>query len=262
VSETLIPAARAATRAAEASSEVGHSGADLPTGNVTFLLTDIVGSTRLWEAAPGAMAVALARHDRLVHDTVTGHGGTLLKGRGEGDSTFSVFHRATDAAAAALAAQDALTREAWPAEAPIGVRMAIHTGRTLERGGDYYGREVNRTARLRGVAQRAQILVTAAVAEAIRPELPLGRRARDARHLDAARRRRAGARLPAPAPGGRRVGGPGGAVGGEGATVPLPARLSALRADWFVRAIRGDRAAVAAGDRRRGRGPADRVRGR
>ena len=52
---------------------------ELPTGVVTFLLTDIVGSTRLWEAAPTAMAVALARHDRLIEDVVTDHGGTVLK---------------------------------------------------------------------------------------------------------------------------------------------------------------------------------------
>ena len=222
MSETLIPAPRPTAGEAE-----------LPTGVVTFLLTDIVGSTRLWEAAPGAMAVALPRHDRLIADAVTAHGGTVLKWRGEGDSIFSVFHRPADAAAAALAAQDSLAREPWPAEVPIGVRMAIHTGRTLERGGDYYGREVNRTARLRGVAQKAQILVTEAVAEVIRSQLPLDaelitlgtwslRDVSEPEHVYRLQRRLvAGASRP-------------GDVRADGAAVPLPARLSSARADRFV----------------------------
>lgn len=224
MSETLIPAPRPMTPVFE-----------LPTGDVTFLLTDIVGSTRLWEAAPTAMAVALPCHDRLIQDAVSAHGGTVLKWRGEGDSTFSVFHRSTDAAAAALAAQDALLREPWPAEVPIGVRMAIHTGRTLERGGDYYGRDVNRTARLRGVAQKAQILVTEAVAEAIRHHLPLDaelitlgtwslRDVAEPEHVYRLQRRITASGGP----------GPPGEARADGALVPLPARLSALRADRFV----------------------------
>src|SRR5438067_2902049 len=207
---------------------------DLPTGVVTFLLTDIVGSTRLWESAPASMAEALPRHDRIVQDAVSDHGGTFLKWRGEGDSTFSVFQRATDAAAAALAAQAALIGERWPRDALIGVRMAIHSGRTLERGGDYYGREVNRAARLRGVAQRAQILVTEAVAEVIRDELPeeadlvtLGtwelRDVADPEHVYRLEHRALGQSEP-PVPAGD----------GRGATVPLPARLAALRSDRFV----------------------------
>lgn len=224
MSETLIPAARPVDGQAE-----------LPTGDVTFLLTDIVGSTRLWEAASTAMAVALGRHDRLIQDAVTSHGGTVLKWRGEGDSTFSVFHRPADAAAAALAAQDALAHEPWPPQVPIGVRMAIHTGRTLERGGDYYGREVNRTARLRGVAQKAQILVTEAVAEVIRPHLPLDaelitlgtwslRDVAEPEHVYRLQRRITD---------GGGAGRPGDVRTG-GACVPLPARLSTVRADRFV----------------------------
>ena len=69
----------------------------LPTGVVSFVLTDVVGSTELWEKAPSAMAAALSRHDHLVSEAMAAEGGTLLKARGEGDSTFSVFTRASNA---------------------------------------------------------------------------------------------------------------------------------------------------------------------
>ena len=91
----------------------------LPSGVVTFVLTDIVGSTRLWEQAPSATATALGRHDERVAAAIAAHGGVLLKSRGEGDSTFSVFVRATDAVRAAHAAQRALVGEPWPDDAPL-----------------------------------------------------------------------------------------------------------------------------------------------
>ena len=75
--------------------------ADLPSGTVTFMLTDVEGSTRLWEAHTREMERALARHDRIVADVVAAHGGTLVKHKGEGDSAFGPFTRASDAAAAA-----------------------------------------------------------------------------------------------------------------------------------------------------------------
>ncbi|MEL7209804.1 MAG: hypothetical protein AAGK32_16485, partial [Actinomycetota bacterium] len=74
------------------------STSPLPSGVVTFVLTDIVGSTRLWETAPEAMATALERHDRIIRAAVDDAGGVVLKHRGEGDSTFSVFPQATTAA--------------------------------------------------------------------------------------------------------------------------------------------------------------------
>ena len=74
----------------------------LPGGVVTFLMTDVVGSTRLWETVPAAMRSALARHDELMKIAVESHDGVLVHERGEGDSTFSVFRRVTDGAAAAL----------------------------------------------------------------------------------------------------------------------------------------------------------------
>jgi WD40 repeat protein len=147
------------------------SSVPLPSGVVTFLLTDVEGSTRLWEAYAAEMPVALARHDQIISTAVGSQRGVLLKARGEGDSTFSVFARASDAAAAALAAQRALRKEPWPADVPLSVRMALYTGEALERDGDYYGRTVNRAARLRGLASGGQILVSQATAEVIRDHL-------------------------------------------------------------------------------------------
>ncbi|OBB78043.1 hypothetical protein A5760_22470 [Mycobacterium colombiense] len=134
---------------------------------VTFLLTDIEGSTAAWEADPDAMAVALARHDELVEQVVTSRGGRLIKTRGEGDATFSVFDRPSAGAAAAIELQDAITHEPWPSRHPIRVRMALHTGEVELRDGDYFGRAVNRVARLRSLAEGGQILCSGATAELV-----------------------------------------------------------------------------------------------
>ena len=156
-----------------ASLDAGRTEAErLPSGVVTFLLTDIVGSTSLWEQHPNAMAHVVARHDELTRDAVTAHRGTLLKARGEGDSTFSVFTRATDALDAALSAQRALLREAWPEATPLSVRMALHTGEAFERDSDYYGPTVNRAARIRRLASGGQILVSQSTGELVRDHLP------------------------------------------------------------------------------------------
>lgn len=134
---------------------------------VTFLLTDIEGSTAAWEADADGMAVALARHDELVEQVVTSRGGRLIKTRGEGDATFSVFERPSAAAAAAIELQDAITHEPWASVEPIRVRMALHTGEVELRGGDYFGRAVNRVARLRSLAEGGQILCSGATAELV-----------------------------------------------------------------------------------------------
>lgn len=138
-----------------------------PSGVVTFLLTDVAGSTRLWDTSPQAMDTALRRHDAIISAAVVAHGGTLLKSRGEGDSTFSVFSRASQAAAAAIAAQAGLAAETWPPAAVIRVRMAIHMGEAAERDHDYYGPAVNRVARLRALAAGGEILVSRSTAEVL-----------------------------------------------------------------------------------------------
>jgi DNA-binding SARP family transcriptional activator len=137
----------------------------LPTGVVTFLLTDVEGSATLWEAHPRVMADALARHDAIIGAVVAEHHGVMLKTRGEGDSTFSVFARASDAAAAALTMQRALGDEPWPEGCAMSVRMAIHTGEALERAGDYFGPTVNRAAAIRSLAAGGQVLCSQSAAE-------------------------------------------------------------------------------------------------
>lgn len=134
---------------------------------VTFLLTDIEGSTAAWEADADAMAVALARHDEIVEQVVTSRGGRLVKTRGEGDATFSVFDRPSAAAAAAIELQEAIRHEQWALAEPVRIRVALHTGEVELRGGDYFGRAVNRAARLRSLAAGGQILCSGATAELV-----------------------------------------------------------------------------------------------
>ena len=148
--------------------------ASLPTGVVTFVLTDVVGSTELWERVPEAMATALARHDEIVAGVVAAEGGTLVKSKGEGDSTFSVFGRASGALRAAYRVQRAMRIEPWPTGASIRTRVGVHTGEAVERDGDYLGPAVNRVARLRGIARGGEIIVSAATAGIVRTALPPG----------------------------------------------------------------------------------------
>jgi class 3 adenylate cyclase len=143
-------------------------------GTITFLFTDIAGSTRLWEEHPEVMRPALARHDQLLADGIGQHNGYVVRSRGEGDSFFAVFAHATDALAAALHLQRALQAEPWPTLTPVRVRMALHTGEAELREGDYYGSAVNRCARVRATAHGGQVLLTAATQELVRDTLPEG----------------------------------------------------------------------------------------
>ena len=146
----------------------------MPTGVVTFVLTDVVDSTRLWERVPGAMERALARHDEIVVGAVTAEDGSILRSKGEGDSTFSVFGRASDALRAAYRLQRAIRLEPWPVDAVIRVRVAVDTGEAIERDGDYLGSAVNRVARLRTAARGGEVVVGAATAAIVRRDLPAG----------------------------------------------------------------------------------------
>lgn len=134
----------------------------LPSGTITFFLTDIEGSSRLWEAHPDAMRGALARHDAILTEAIEQNEGIVVKSRGEGDAFFSVFARSSDAVAAACSVQQALAAESWPTPTPIRVRIAIHTGEADLRDGDYYGPTVNRCARLRGICHGGQTILSAA----------------------------------------------------------------------------------------------------
>jgi predicted ATPase/class 3 adenylate cyclase len=146
----------------------------IPSGTVTFLFTDIEGSTARWERHPQTMRAALARHDALLHAGIAAHHGVVLTERGEGDSFFALFARPSDALAAACALQQSLAAESWPAEvAPIHVRLALHTGEAgLREGSDYRGVAVNRCARLRAVAHGGQVLLSGATYELVRDQFP------------------------------------------------------------------------------------------
>ena len=96
-----------------------------PVGTVTFLFTDVEGSTRAWEAHPAETQTALKRHDEILAREIEAYNGALILERGEGDSVFAVFARAADAVAAAVEIQRALRAQTWPTDVPMRVRMSI-----------------------------------------------------------------------------------------------------------------------------------------
>jgi predicted ATPase len=129
---------------------------------VTFLFTDIEGSTRLWEHEPAAMRAALARHDAIVQRAIEAHGGYVFATGGDGSA--AAFARPPDAIAAAESAQAKLHGEAWPDGAALRVRMGVHTGVVEERDGDYFGPAVNRAARIMAIGHGGQILCSSVTA--------------------------------------------------------------------------------------------------
>lgn len=144
----------------------------LPTGTVTFLLTDVEGSTKRWEADPEAMATAIARHYEILERAISDAGGVRPVEQGEGDSVVGAFSRASDAVAAAVAAQRALAAEVWPAGAELGVRMAVHTGEAqLRDEGNYFGQAIIRCARLRSCGWGGQVLLSQTAADLVRDHL-------------------------------------------------------------------------------------------
>jgi class 3 adenylate cyclase len=151
--------------------------AQIPTGTVTLLFTDIEGSTRMWEAEPEAMTLALRRHDEILRAAIEQTGGYVFKT--VGDAFCAAFSTAEAGLAAALAAQRALTAQDWPTRQPVGVRMGLHTGACEERDNDYFGPAVNRVARLESVAHGGQVLLSGATAELLSEALPAGVRLRD-----------------------------------------------------------------------------------
>jgi predicted ATPase/class 3 adenylate cyclase len=138
----------------------------------SFLLTDIVGSVSLWERDADLMSEAVARHDEIIECEVVAAGGDLVRSKGEGDSTFAVFAHPAQAVAAALATQRAVALESWPLAVPLRVRAGVHTGDAQPRDGDWYGPAVNRAARLRGLAEGGQTLVSGVTAGLVADQLP------------------------------------------------------------------------------------------
>jgi predicted ATPase/class 3 adenylate cyclase/DNA-binding XRE family transcriptional regulator len=147
---------------------------DLPSGTLTFLLTEVEGSTPLWEQQPVAMRAAVAQHDELFDEILPRFDGRQIQERGEADSIFAVFTSPSAALAAACALQQALLAETWPTATPLRVRMGLHTGEAELRGSGYNGVTVNRTASLRSLGHGGQILLSQSTAELVRDELPTG----------------------------------------------------------------------------------------
>jgi len=152
---------------------------NLPSGTVTFLFTDIEGSTQLWEQHPKEMKVALAKHDSILRTAIEYNHGHIIKNTGDG--IFAVFERAIDAIDATIQGQrDLRSAFSLPASSlSIMVRAGIHTGEAEVRDGDYYGGVLNRAARLMSVAHGGQILLSNATAELVREQLPADTSLRD-----------------------------------------------------------------------------------
>lgn len=138
----------------------------------TFLFTDIVGSTRMWEDAPERMHPALAAHDALVRRCVGEHRGRVVKSTGDG--VHAVFDDPLDGVNAAVAFQVALLDPQATAGTPLLVRCGLHAGAHTARDDDYYGTVVNRAARIMSAAHGGQVLVSEAMAVMLRERLSEG----------------------------------------------------------------------------------------
>jgi predicted ATPase/class 3 adenylate cyclase len=150
-----------------------------PAGTVTFLFTDIEGSTRLWEQHPEGMQRALSRHDDLIRAAIESHRGSVIKTTGDG--FHAAFETGLDGVVAALSAQEALLAAKWDEldSQAVRVRMGLHTGEAEARAGDYYGPALNRAARLMAVGHGGQTLLSTTTADLVRDHLPDGASLRD-----------------------------------------------------------------------------------
>src|SRR4029453_15881936 len=141
-------------------------------GTLTFLFTDLEGSTRLWERFPQPMKRALERHDSILLTAVTAAGGWVVKMTGDG--LMAVFGSAAEAVAACLGAQRGPLEGRWADAGVPGVRMGLHSGDAQRRGDDYFGPAVNRSARIMAVGHGGQVLLSGASAALVGDQLPDG----------------------------------------------------------------------------------------
>jgi class 3 adenylate cyclase len=151
--------------------------AEWPRGTVTFLFTDLEGSTKRWEQYPATMGSALARHDRLLREAISANGGVVFKT--VGDAFCAAFASAPAAVAAALTGQRALHAEPWGSTPPLRARMALHTGQAEALEGDYLGGPLNRVSRLLSLGEGGQILLSGPTADLVHDYLPPGARLHD-----------------------------------------------------------------------------------
>lgn len=150
---------------------------ELPTGTVTFLFSDIEGSTRLLAAAGSAYPGMLGRHQEILRSAWREHRG--IEVNTDGDAFFVAFEDAIDAVAAAASAQQLMSSEPWPARHPVRVRIGIHTGRGLLGGDNYVGMDVHRAARIAAAGHGGQILLSDATRRLVERDLPYGSSLRD-----------------------------------------------------------------------------------
>jgi len=171
-------ARRADQHAVTAPSGVPGRRTDLPTGTVTFLFSDIEGSTRLvQEVGPDVFRATLEDHHRLLRDVFSAHGG-VERGT-QGDSFAVIFREGPAAVAAAVAAQRALSEHAWPPGVTVRVRIGLHTGLGLAGGDDYVGVDIHRAARIAALAHGGQTLISDATRALVERDLPAGASLRD-----------------------------------------------------------------------------------
>ncbi|MEX2458892.1 MAG: adenylate/guanylate cyclase domain-containing protein [Actinomycetota bacterium] len=145
---------------------------ELPTGTVTFLFTDIEGSTKLVQRLGAEFRGVLEEHNRILRDAIRGAGG-IDRGT-EGDAIFAVFTTADAAVGAAVKAQRALAEHRWPEGVVVRVRMGLHTGEGIAGGDDYVGLDVHRAARISAAGHGGQIVVSRATAALVEGSLPEG----------------------------------------------------------------------------------------
>jgi YVTN family beta-propeller protein len=150
---------------------------ELPSGTVTFLFTDIEGSTQLLKALGPSYGEALGEHQRIVRAAFAAHGGREVDT--QGDSFFVAFGRAKDAVAAAVDAQRDLAAQAWPQGGAVRVRMGLHTGEPRAGGGRYVGLGVHKAARIAAAGHGGQVLLSRTTRELVEDELPTGVTIRD-----------------------------------------------------------------------------------
>src|SRR4051794_650534 len=149
---------------------VGRAVLGLPRGTVTFLFTDVEGSTRLLSSLGDGYAELLAAHQRVLRHTIDAYGGCEVGTHG--DAFFVAFARARDAMGAAVAAQRGLAAMRWPQGFPLRVRMGLHTGEAAVRGATYVGLDVHQAARICSAAHGGQVLISSATRELVAGALP------------------------------------------------------------------------------------------
>src|SRR5207244_8641726 len=149
----------------------------LPTGTVTFRITDLEGSTRILTQLADGYGDLLDRHSNIMRSAIRDSAGIEITT--EGDSFFVAFSSATDALAAAASAQRALAEQQWPDGATVRVRMGLHTGGGRRGGDSYVGLDVHRAARIAAAGHGGQLLLSDSTRALIEPSLPPGMRIRD-----------------------------------------------------------------------------------